>query len=68
MERRYFNVATLRGELDELERRHGVSSEVAYAEYAERNQPPTGVDPWEIFVWADTYREWRRLSGRADAG
>lgn len=58
MERCYYNAATLRADLAGFERRYGMTS----AEFFAYRGIPESVDGHDAFVWADLYREWRRLT------
>lgn len=59
--KRYYNAYTLRLELDEFERRYGMTSEEHLRlRYGGTGGTP-GVPGFDSHVWADTYREWKRL-------
>lgn len=59
MEKHYYNAQTLRDELDGYEAKFGSSSDAFYRAY----QRDDSDVPWfDAVVWADTYREFLRLS------
>lgn len=55
MEKRYYTAATLEAELLAFEGRFGLSTEHFYAAKMQ-DQPVDGIDPFDSFVWAQTYR------------
>ena len=59
MVKRYYSAETLRRELDEFEARFGSSSDAFYRAY---RRDDSDVPWFDAVVWADTYREFRRLS------
>lgn len=63
VERSYYTAADLRQELEDFERRYGMSSADFYDAYARRSVPASVVS-FDRVVWADTYREACRMSIR----
>ena len=64
MEKRYYTAETLRAKLDRFEAEFGSSSDAFYRAYVRDDSEV----PWfDGIVWADTYREYLRLSGRVSA-
>jgi hypothetical protein len=60
MEKRYYTAETLRGELDSFEAKFGCSSDAFYRAY---RRDDSEVPGFEAVVWADTFREFLRLTG-----
>jgi hypothetical protein len=63
MEKRYYSIESLEGELREFEDRFGMSSDRFFETYR-TDEVPAEVPGFEGFVWADTYQELCRLQGR----
>jgi hypothetical protein len=59
MEKHYYTAETLRDELRGFEAKFGCSSESFYRAY---KRDDSDVPWFERIVWADTYREFKRLS------
>ncbi len=65
MTKRYYNRAALDRILRSLEEHFGIASADFYEAYLEDHDSPIlkDVSLWDRHVWADMYRESRRLSG-----
>lgn len=62
MDKRYYTADTLEAELREFEQRFGVRSDEFYVA-AMRDEAPESVDPFDRFLWLQTYRDACRLRG-----
>jgi hypothetical protein len=62
MEKRYYSIESLEGELREFEERYGLRSDDFYRAYLDGTEP-SHVETFDRVVWADLYRTLCRLRG-----
>lgn len=66
MKKRYYNAASLERDLRAFEECYGLTSDAFYRAH-EKCKAPTRVSMFDRVVWADLYREYRRLREREPA-